>query len=331
MCSSDLIKANYYLSNSFSVFADMQYRGIKYTIDGTNDVFDYDKIQQKLDVDKKYDFFNPKAGITYSKSGHTAFASFAMANREPSRNNFTDALDYERPTYETLYDYEAGYSYTGKCWNVGANLYYMDYKDQLILTGKLSDIGEALTSNIKDSYRAGIELSAGVRVAKFMTWRGNVSFSENKIKNFTETVDIYDIDFEWTGNQEINYDKTNISFSPDIVANSIFDFNVKDIYVSFMSSYVGRQYLDNTSCKDRSLDPYFVNNLQLGYTFKTNVFSEIGLNFRINNIFNAKYETGGWVYSYVRDGISTLNNRSKDDGLATQAGTNFMGSLVLKF
>ena len=328
------IKANFNLTSSFSIFADMQYRGIKYTVKGTNDKFDYDKVQQILDVDKTYDFFNPKAGINYSKNGHNAFASFAMANREPSRNNFTDALAKERPTYETLYDYEAGYSYNGKCWNIGANLYYMDYKNQLIQTGKLSEIGEALTSNIKESYRAGIEMSAGVKIANFLTWRGNISFSENKIKNLTETVDLYELvnnELEWLGTEEVFYKKTDISFSPDIVANSIFDFNVKGFYASLMSSYVGRQYLDNTGSKDRSLDPYFVNNLQFGYSFRTKTFKEIGLNFRVNNLFNTKYETSGWVYSYAVKDISTLDNRSKDDGLATQAGTNFMGSLTLKF
>ena len=210
----------------------------------------------------------------------------------------------------------------------------MDYKNQLIQTGKLSEIGEALTSNIKESYRAGIEMSAGVKIANFLTWRGNISFSENKIKNLTETVDLYELvnnELEWLGTEEVFYKKTDISFSPDIVANSIFDFNVKGFYASLMSSYVGRQYLDNTGSKDRSLDPYFVNNLQFGYSFRTKTFKEIGLNFRVNNLFNTKYETSGWVYSYAVKDISTLDNRSKDDGLATQAGTNFMGSLTLKF
>ena len=325
------LKGSYYFSPALSVFGDLQFRGIRYQVNGTSDRFDYDKNQQILDIDKKYEFFNPKAGLNYSKDGHNAFASFSMANREPNRNNFTDAEAHERPTFETLYDYEAGYSYSSKCWNIGFNAYYMDYDNQLILTGKLSDIGEALTSNIKDSYRAGIEIMAGFRVGKFMDWNGNVSLSRNKIKNFTETVDLYDKDFEWENTTEVFYEKTDISFSPDLVANSIFNFYVKGFTASFMSSYVGKQYLDNTSCNDRSIDPYFVNNLQIGYTFSTSVFKEIGLNFRVNNIFNHKYETSGWVYSYAVDGVSDLSNRSKDDGLATQAGTNFMGSISLKF
>ena len=325
------LKGSYHLTSAFSAFADMQYRGIRYQADGTSDRFDYDKKQQILDIDKSYEFFNPKVGLNYSKNGHTGFASFSIANREPNRNNFTDAEAYERPTYETLYDYEAGYSYNSKYWNVGVNAYYMDYNNQLILTGKLSDIGESLTSNIKESYRAGIELMAGFRVGKFMDWNGNVSLSRNKIKNFTETVDLYDADEEWAGTTEVFYVKTDISFSPDIVANSVFNFYVKGFYASFMSSYVGKQYLDNTSSNDRSINPYFVNNLQVGYSFKTKVFKEVGLNFRVNNIFNEKYETSGWVYSYVVDGKTTLNNRTIEDGLATQAGINFMGSLSLKF
>lgn len=334
-------KMNFDFTASFSGYLDLQYRGIHYTINGTNDNFDYEDKQQQLDIDKHFNFFNPKVGLNYNRNGHNGFVSFSIANREPNRNNYTDAGVNDRPTHETLYDYEAGYGYTGNGWNVGMNLYYMDYENQLILTGKLSEIGEALTSNIKDSYRAGIELMGGVRICSWLDWRGNVAFSSNKIKNFNETVDEYETVTEpngsqydeWTGTREINYKKTDIAMSPNVVANSIFDFHVKGFSAAFSSVYVGRQYLDNTGAKSRSLDPYFVNSLQMGYAFTPKFMKEIALGVRINNLFNTKYETNGWVYSYINEGSGHGNDNRvvAEDGLATQAGTNVMASLTLKF
>ncbi|MGL4292274.1 MAG: TonB-dependent receptor [Bacteroidales bacterium] len=333
-------KVYYNFTSNLSTYVDMQYRGINYKVDGTNDNFDYEDIQQQLNIHKHFNFFNPKAGLNYNRNGHNAFASFAIANREPNRNNYTDAGINELPTHETLYDYEAGYSFSGKTWNVGMNLYYMNYKNQLILTGKLSEIGEALTSNIPDSYRMGIELMGGVRICKGFEWNGNIALSANKIRNFTETVDEYSL-FEdekgnsyedWSGTREVFYNKTTIAMSPSIVANSIFSFNKKGFHASFNSVFVSRQYLDNSSNKSRSLDPYFVNHLQMGYTFKPTFMKEIALAVRINNLFNAKYETNGWVYSYINEQTGHTNsNRVNDDGLATQAGTNVMAALTLKF
>ncbi|MEG1585284.1 MAG: TonB-dependent receptor, partial [Bacteroidales bacterium] len=329
------IKGSFNFTQAFSGYADLQYRGIKYTIDGTNDNFDYDGNQQVLDINKHFNFFNPKVGLNYLKNGHNGFVSFSIANREPNRNNFTDAGVNEIPTHETLFDYEAGYSYTGENWNAGFNYYYMKYDNQLILTGKLSEIGEALTTNIKDSYRTGIELMGGVRICNWLDWKGNVAFSANKIKNFVETVDEYTLvngKEEWIGTQEINYKKTDIAMSPEIVANSIFDFHYRGFMASFNSVFVGRQYLDNTSNKTRSLDPYFVNNIQLGYAFKPRFMKEIALGVRINNLFNEKYETNGWVYSYINEETgNTNNNRVYEDGWATQAGTNVIASLTLRF
>lgn len=315
------VKANYNFSPSWNAYADLQYRGIDYKVKGTDD-----KAGEIL-VDKHFDFFNPKAGLSFNRGGHNAFASFAVANREPNRNNFTEAAEYERPTHETLYDYEAGYSFSGQRWNAGVNLYFMDYDNQLILTGKISEIGEALTSNIKSSYRTGIELNGGVKILSWLEWKGNVAFSSNKIKNFTEYVD------NWDGDPLIiEHGKTDIAFSPDVVANSIFGFNYKGFSADFSSVYVGRQYLDNTSNKERSIDPYFVNNLQLGYTFKPRFMKEIILGCRINNIFNTEYETNGWVYTAVSESSGyTENDRYKEDGYFTQAGINAMGSVTFKF
>jgi Outer membrane receptor proteins, mostly Fe transport len=311
------VRANYYFTNNLSGYADLQYRRINYTIDGNSDRFDKNKVQATLDINEQFNFFNPKAGLNYSKDSHNAFVSFSTAHREPNRNNYTDSGENEYPTYETLYDYELGYSYTQKNWNVGLNLYYMDYDNQLVQTGKISEIGEPLTSNIKDSYRTGIEIMGGVRILPTLSWRGNVTFSENKIKDFTEYVETFTGDYwDEAPMTEVYIGKTDISFSPNVIANSSFDFNYKGAYASFNSVYVSRQYLDNTSTKSRSIDPYFVNNLVVGYTFKPQFVKEINLGFKINNIFNTEYETFGWVYSCINESNGyTLDKRSVDDGL----------------
>ena len=198
----------------------------------------------------------------------------------------------------------------------------MDYNNQLILTGKISEIGEALTSNIKDSYRMGIELTGGVQITSWLNWNANVTLSQNKIKHFVEYVDNWD-----TGGQEINdLGTTNIAFSPNLIANSMFDFVYKGFIASFNSQIVGRQYIDNSSSKDRSIDPYFINSLRIGYAFQPKFMKEITLDVTINNLFNEKYETNAWVYSYIENGT-----RKKDDGYFTQAGTNAMARITFKF
>lgn len=310
-------KLNVLLTEGLNGYVDLQYRGIDYRMKGEDDK------AGMLDIHKNYNFFNPKFGLNYAfAKNHNAFVSFSIANREPNRNNFTEAAENERPTFETLYDYEAGYEYRTDRFHVGANLYLMDYNNQLILTGKISEIGEALTSNIKDSYRTGIELMGGVRITNWLNWEGNVTLSQNKIKNFTEFVDDWD-----TGEQITkHYDKTNIAFSPNVIANSMFNFAYKGFNAAFNSSFVGRQYMDNTASSDRSIDPYFVNNIRFGYTFKPKFMETITVDFTVNNLFNEQYETNGWVYSYFEGGV-----RKKDDGYFTQAGTNFMGRLVMRF
>ena len=314
-------KANYQSHPNLSGYLDIQYRGIHYTIEGSDD-----KAGDHVNVDKHWNFFNPKAGINFQKDGHNAFVSFSVANREPNRDNFTEAGRDERPQHETLYDYEAGYGFGNSRFHVGANLYFMDYSNQLILTGKISEIGEALTSNIKDSYRMGIELTGGVKIARWLDWSGNLTLSRNKIKNFTESIEVYDADWNFLREDHNDLGTTDIAFSPDIIANSMFDFNLKGFSASFNSQFVGRQYIDNTSTKDRSIDPYFVNSLRVGYVFKPKFMKEIALDVTINNLFNEQYETNAWVYSAMVDG-----ERYKEDGYFTQAGTNAMARVTFKF
>ena len=217
-------KANYQFHPNLNGYLDMQYRGIHYTIEGSDD-----KADDHVNVDKHWNFFNPKAGINFQKDGHNAFVSFSVANREPNRDNFTEAGRDERPQHETLYDYEAGYGFGNSRFHVGANLYFMDYSNQLILTGKISEIGEALTSNIKDSYRMGIELTGGVKIARWLDWSGNLTLSRNKIKNFTESIEVYDADWNFLREDHNDLGTTDIAFSPDIIANSIEPLNIKGV------------------------------------------------------------------------------------------------------
>lgn len=320
------VKGNYQILPYLNGYLDMQYRGIRYTIKGSDD-----KAGNHVNVDKHWNFFNPKAGINFQKGNHNAFVSFSVANREPNRDNFTEAGPDERPMHETLYDYEAGYGFSNSRFRAGVNLYFMDYNNQLILTGKISDIGEALTSNIKDSYRMGIELTGGIEINRWISWNANLTLSQNKIKHFTESIEVFKT-IEETGDwnfirEDQNYmGTTNIAFSPNIIANSMFNFSWKNFSAAFNSQFVSRQYIDNTSARSRSIAPYFVNNLRVGYIFKPQFMKEIGLDVSINNLFNEQYETNAWVYSAIVDG-----ERYKDDGYFTQAGINAMARVTFKF
>lgn len=325
------LKANYELLPKVNVYGDLQYRRVTYALNGTNDKWESSMNgMQPLDLDKQFNFFNPKAGLFYRPdSRNELFASFALAHREPTRTNYTNAGSSEKPTSEALYDYEMGYQFKSRNLSLGANLYYMYYKDQLVLTGKLSDIGEALTSNIPDSYRSGIELTAGVKITDWLKWDGNLTLSRNKIKNFTEyDVDVYDAAGNWTNTQNNNLGTTNIAYSPTTLANSLITVSYKKIEMALQSSYVGKQYIDNTSSNDRSLAAYFVNNLRINYALQ-NVLSlkEIGFSLALNNLFNEQYSSNGYVWysSYVG------SKRVNDLRYSPQAGFNCLAGITVKF
>ena len=315
------LKATCRLLPAVHAYADLQYRGIDYRIGGSDD-----KAGDNVRVDRTFSFFNPKAGLHYSRGSHQAYASFAVARREPNRDNFTENGPSAQPVHESLYDWEAGYGCTAGRFHAGVNFYYMDYDNQLILNGKISEIGEQLTSNIRDSYRAGVELTAGVQPVSALRWEGNLTLSRNKIRRFTEYVDTYDADWNERPQTAVELGTTDIAFSPNVTAGSLFDVRLKGFSAAFSSSYVGRQYLDNTSSRRRSLDPYFVSNLRVGYAFHPRFVREVALDVSVNNVFNEMYETTGWVWSYLLDG-----ERRQDCGYFAQAGTNLMTRLTFKF
>lgn len=321
------LKGNYYINSSLNLYGDIQFRRIDYKIHGTNDTYDWvNEEMESLNIDKEFNFFNPKAGINYQINKYNnAYASFAVAHREPNRNNYTDAVSTTPAKAEQLMDYEIGYKFNNGRFAIGANLYYMSYKDQLILDGTVNEIGEALTVNVPDSYRTGIELILGAKIAKWLKWDGNVTLSDNKIKDYTQYTAAYYSDGRVETKAQF-YESTPIAYSPSVIANSLFSFQYKSFTAGLQSSFVSRQYFDNTGNKDKSIDPYFVNNLRLGYSFKLKGIRELAVNLMVNNLFNEKYESNAYGWSYYSDD-ELIHERF----YFPQAGTHFMSNIVLKF
>ncbi len=312
------VKYNYLVGEKLNLFADLQFRKIDYSITGIDD--DLRDLGQSHD----YNFFNPKFGVSYQMaSNQKLYVSFAIANREPNRTAIVDAPNGNAPEHETLQDLEAGYNFSSSRFSFAANYYFMNYKNQLVLTGEINDVAAPIMVNVGNSFRTGIELQAGVQIVKTLQWNGNATFSSNKIKDFTEYVDNWDT---W-GQEQYSLGTTDIAFSPNVVANSQLVFTpVNNFDIRFVSSFVGKQYIDNTSNNDRSLNSYFVNHIKADYNFKTKLFNEITLHLMVNNIFNEVYESNAWVYSYIYNG-----QRSKMDGYYPQAGTHFMFGVDFRF
>jgi len=315
-------KISYQVSDLINLYADMQYRGIDYSIDGIHDNL------HDLTQSHNFSFFNPKAGVYFTlNENNSLYASLSIANREPNRSVYRDADTGQVINPERLIDYEIGYKYHNNFLNLEANLYYMDYKDQLVLTGKINNVGDPILVNVPKSYRTGIEIAGGVKILKNLEWNFNLTYSNNKIKNTAEYVDELDENWDIVGQREKHLGNTDISYSPDVIAGSNISYEpFKNFKASLNSQYVGRQYIDNTSNKNRSLDPYFVNNVKFFYTIKTNFIKQIDLMLSLNNIFNEEYETNAWVYRCYVDG-----EYYEYYGYFPQAKFNFMGGVSLKF
>jgi iron complex outermembrane recepter protein len=302
-------------SNAWQSIADLQVRNIDYTIQG----FRYNP---SLKVKNNYTFFNPKAGITYSKKSWQAYLSYAHAGKEPNRDDF-EASDTQQPKPERLHDIEMGFEKKANNFSFGANLYYMHYRNQLVLTGKINDVGAYTRINIPTSYRAGIELQGKARLTGWMNIAANLTLSENKIRNFTEYLDDYD-----NGGQQTKfYSKTNIAYSPSVTgAGSINFIPLKNAEISLLSKYVGRQYLDNTSQRSRSLNPYYLQDIRLSYNIIQKILKETNLVLQLNNVFNKKYEPNGYSFSYIYGGELITENF-----YFPMAGFNWMLGVNLKF
>ncbi len=328
---SAFVKMSYNITELISVFGDIQYRHVGYKTDGINDKFyevESSYYNQQLDIDKKYDFWNPKAGFNYNIGANRFYGSFAISHREPERNNFTDNGKYAAPKAESVFDYEIGHQYTSDFLQTAINLYYMDYKNQFVQTGEQSDIGENLTTNIKKSHRAGVELQAEVNATQWLNIAGNAALSVNKIENFDEIVEDWD-----NGSQTNHYSNSTLAFSPSTILNGFVTLHHKGWQAVWHTGYVSRQYLDNTECKDRSLPAYSVSDINLSYTLKLHkVLKEaiFGLNF--NNVFDRHYASSGWVYSAICESAGHTNdNRYYQIGFIPMAGFSMMGNITLKF
>ena len=348
--ASAYLRASLALSDAWSVFGDLQYRHVHYKTDGYNDKYVIDKetdipSKHMLDVDVRYHFFNPKAGVNFGRDGHRAFASFAMSHREPERNNFTDNGKYPAPRAERLLDGEMGYQFDGRRWRAGVTLYYMRYKDQLVQTGAVSDIGEPLTTNIPDSYRMGAELTAGWDITRWLTIEGNAALSRNRLLDFDEVIEDWD---DWEGNPDYalyhcdgngdearsfhHTDKT-LAFSPSAILNGFVNVHFGGFRAVWHTGYVSRMYLDNSENMDRSLPAYSLSNFSLGYTFKPGrAVKEVDLGVDFNNVFSARVAQSGWVYSAVCESYGhTPENRYYQIGFVPVAPLTVLGHITLRF
>ena len=311
-----------------SLYADLQYRYVRYERNGMNDE---DMTDLPLKVD--FHFLNPKAGLTYQNRGHMLAASFAIANREPSRNNYKENVVYDSatgtyaglPHAERLYDYELGYTYSHSRFAVGANLYLMDYDNQLVLTGEYNDVGAYKTKNVKDSYRMGAEITAGVKITDWLRWDMNVVASRNKILNYHQYIDLYDDqdNWNWVGQDSV-VGTTTIAFSPSITAMSLFTFEVAGLTATMQTNVVSKQYLDNTEDENAMLRAYSTTNVNLQYLLPISQL-DIRLLCQLNNIFDAKYaNNGGAEASRFMDG-------SRCCWYYAQAGINVHAGFSIKF
>ena len=330
-------KASNTLWQSLRLYADMQYRHIGYKITGDNDKWDWTASPehlQVLNVDEKFDFFNPKVGLIYDFNKHnTAYASFSVAQKEPTRNNYTDGLFTVHPKAEKLFDWEAGYTFSSDRFTAGVNFYYMKYKDQLVLNGKLNEIGEAMAENVPDSYRMGVELQAGVKITEWLRWDLNGTFSRNRIKDYVGYVSNYEAS-TWNDlytQTAVEKGNTTIAMSPSFIGNSVIAFNLKGFSAQFTSQYVSRQYLDNFENKEDSLDPYFVSHLNLAYTFKLPHVKAITVGCTVYNIFNEKYETNGYSQTCALVSADGSYKLSSDPRFYPMAGTNVLAHLTFSF
>ncbi len=323
-------RAEYDFGKGVSGFVDLQWRRVAYDIKGLGDKFDWytgEGTMQRLDVDKKWNFFNPKAGVNWNiNRNNRIFASVAVANREPSRNNFTDGKFNVPPKSERLVDYEAGYAFRSERVSAGVNVYFMDYDDQLVLTGELNEIGEALSDNVKSSYRAGVEVSLAVQPLKWLRWEANATWSRNRIKNFTET--LYDDDY---APHIIRHGDTPIAFSPDWTGCSRLTFMHKGFTATLQTQAVSKQYMSNAKQEDCTLDAYCTTNFEASHTWKFRNLKRFTVGMVVYNLFNAEYENNG----YAGSGLTTDDNgklvRYNYSGYAAQAGIHAMGHLTFSF
>ncbi|MES1216600.1 MAG: TonB-dependent receptor plug domain-containing protein [Bacteroidota bacterium] len=301
-------------ATNWSLFYDIQYRHVKYNLNGFED-------NPSLIINNSYNFLNPKAGISYNNNGWNGYLSYSKGGKEPNRDDFEASLT-KQPKAEKLNDIELGigkriHNYT---WN--AVFYYMGYKDQLVLTGQINDVGAYTRTNIPKSYRMGIELDGGVDITKWLKASANFAMSRNKVIDFTEYLDDYD-----NGDQKsYEHKSADIAFSPRMVGGATISFiPSKNFELSLISKYVGKEYMDNTQNEERKLNAFYTQDARAIYTVRKGVLKEANIILQVNNIFNRNYEPNGYTYSYIYGG-----NINTENYYFPMAGTNLMVGVNLK-
>ena len=311
--ANSYIKWNHQFTDALSSFVDVQYRNVVHNMYG----FDHNP---DLTVKRTFDFVNPKAGLYYKTNQASYYASIAIAHKEPNRDDFEAAIK-EQPKQEVLTDLEIGFK--NKLGNLqwGANLYYMSYKDQLVLTGKINDIGAYTRTNVPKSFRSGIELDESWKINSFLTSAGNITFSRNKIDAFVEYIDDYDNGGQLT----FNHKNTDITLSPNLTATHQLNIKLnKNWEVNLTSKQVSKQYLDNTQNEARILKAYFLQDINTSYKLFEKPKWNAQLQLYVNNIFDKKYEPNGFTYSYLYESTITTSNN-----YYPMAGRNYWISLKI--
>lgn len=344
-------KVDYRIAKGLNAYVDLQYRHVGVKMNGPADAIDWNAYKRIIyGLDESYDFFNPKFGLNYDiTKNHRIYASYAIAHREPVRNNFENSLNAasELPSAERLNDLEVGYRYQSKTFSAGANFYWMDYKDQFVLTGEIDKIGEAVTRNVPDSYRLGVELEAAWKPVDWFRWDINATFSKNRVKDITVVLE--------DGETVVSLGEQPLAFSPDFIFNNIFTFNYRGFKASVMSQYVGDQYLTNTGfknmmCQDENgnttwetlqLKNHFVTNIDLSYNFSLKKFGikDATVGVTLYNLFSEKFDNNGWAAPQYRQDaggqVTAVNTWGvRDDGatgFAASAPFNVMAHLSINF
>ena len=316
------LKTNFKANDKLNLYADVQARMINYKVEGT------DNDQRMLKVEEDFLFINPKVGANYKINERLQAYFFAgISNREPNRADFIDqnpnTPKNEANQAETMTNVEAGIDFKANRYKLAANLYFMDYENQLVNTGQLNDVGSPIRQNVDNSYRAGIELQAAVKLNKEFTFAANATFSENKIIDFTNTV------YDYTNGYDIIEDKlgkTDIALSPELIASAELSYLLKkQVEFALIARYVGEQFLDNTSNPNSQLEAYLVSDFRINYQIPTKLIKNASINLLVNNVFSEKYSSNGYTYSYI------VGETITENFYYPQAFRNYLLSLNLKF
>ena len=341
-------KVTYEFLRGLNAFVDLQYRHVGVKMEGPTDEINWDNNQRIVyNMDESFNFFNPKFGLNYDITpNHKVYASYAIAHKEPTRNNFENNInaELEMPKAERLNDLEVGYKYQSTVFTAGANFYWMDYKDQFVLTGEIDKIGEAITRNVDKSYRLGVEVEAALKPVDWFRWDVNATWAKNQVKGIT---------VQLTDNSVADLGDQPLAFSPEWIANNIFTFNYKGLNASIQSQYIGEQYMTNTGLKSYQtlddngqpvdvsmmLDGHFTTNIDLAYNFKLPKFGikDVTVGVTLYNIFSAEYDNNGWAapaYTKENGKVVATGWSSSDQyeaGFAPSAPFNWMAHVSINF